>query len=72
MNCRRCGNRGILLPVGFHGSTRNWCLELGRWVELDDGCTWGAEGDPQTLTAVDFDVTIDGHEAVSEKVSYLA
>ena len=30
---------------GFIARERLWCTELGRWVDADDGCTFGECGE---------------------------
>ena len=50
VRCSRCSTAAWLLPCGFTSVPRLVCTESGRPVEPDDGCTFGAPGDPGKAT----------------------
>ena len=42
-----CSSYARVVGYGFIARERLWCTELGRWVDADDGCTFGERGEPR-------------------------
>ena len=50
VRCARCSFAASRLPAGFTSVPVLHCTAIGRDVEQDDGCTFGAKGEPSTAT----------------------
>ena len=51
VNCVNCALAGKYVPPGFGSVEKRLCTRFSTpecvlWVELDDGCTFGTEGEP--------------------------
>ncbi len=42
-----CSSYARVAGYGFIARERLWCTELDRWVDADDGCTFGERGEPR-------------------------
>ena len=42
-----CSSYARVAGYGFIARERLWCTELGRWVDADDGRTFGERGEPR-------------------------
>lgn len=62
--CIRCSSACWLQGVGFTAAPVLVCTEREEPVDEDDGCTFGAPGEPGTAVK-GWDVTIGGHAAVN-------
>lgn len=62
--CKKCGNRVKITPVGFTSKTRYFCSEFKRYISLEDGCTFGHEGD-YIVGTEEPNVYLSGHEKVN-------
>ena len=47
VRCPACPSCAMVAGCGFVARARLWCTELGRWVDADDGCTFGERGEPR-------------------------
>ena len=47
VRCPACSSCARVAGCGFVARARLWCTELGRWVDADDGCTFGERGEPR-------------------------
>ena len=47
VRCPACSSCAKVVGCGFVARARLWCTELGRWVDADDGCTFGERGEPR-------------------------
>ncbi len=47
VRCPACPSCARVAGCGFVARARLWCTELGRWVDADDGCTFGERGEPR-------------------------
>ena len=60
--CPKCELCGVHTPIGFTSVPELWCSRAGEYVESDDGCTLGVEGQPnQAVVPLDTYLT---HEPV--------
>lgn len=60
IRCKKCGERVIYKPCGFIRNTDYICGLNRKKVDLDDGCTFGYEGEPMTtIFKVDIDISGD-------------
>ena len=47
VRCHACSSCARVAGCGFVARAWLWCTELGRWVDADDGCTFGERGEPR-------------------------
>ena len=65
IRCKDCANRMYDLGVGFTAEVNIICVDNGRQVDEDDGCTFGIVGEHCGYASRDYDVSLNGHEAVN-------
>ena len=46
VRCPACSSCARVAGCGFVARAWLWCTELDRWVDADDGCTFGECGEP--------------------------
>ena len=46
VRCPACSSCARVVGYGFVARARLWCTELDRWVDADDGRTFGECGEP--------------------------
>lgn len=63
LRCRRCSVALKVLPAGFNTSETLYCPDRGTWVDDDDGCTFGANGEPERATVGQM-VSVESSAAV--------
>ena len=56
-----CSSYARVAGYGFIARERLWCTELDRWVDADDGCTFGERGEPRA-GVVPLDVEVGQHK----------
>ena len=47
VRCLACSSCARVAGCGFVARAWLWCTELDRWVDADDGCTFGERGEPR-------------------------
>lgn len=47
VRCGGCSYCGYRYGFGFNGGVTLYCLDRGREVSREDGCTFGVKGEPQ-------------------------
>ena len=62
VRCAGCASCAVVLPCGFTSVERHHCTVLQRDVRPDDGCTFGARGQPMSGTQV-YDIDVRGDAA---------
>lgn len=64
VRCKKCSHRAIFSGCGFVKQRQLMCTIFHRDITLDDGCTFGEEGDPSHKVVTNVDIFLNGHEAV--------
>lgn len=64
VRCSQCSSASWRLGFGFAGSDELHCTERSGTVEPDDGCTFGARGQPGTAVC-EYEIDIGNHAAVN-------
>ena len=62
VRCPACPSCARVAGCGFVARARLWCTELGRWVDADDGCTFGERGEPRA-GVVPLDVEVGQYKS---------
>lgn len=47
VRCAHCSSAALKPPFGFVGQSALYCTERAGKVDIDDGCTFGASGEPR-------------------------
>ena len=58
--CAACSSCARVAGCGFVASDRLLCTDAGRWVDADDGCTFGERGVPRA-GVVPCEARVDGY-----------